>query len=109
MSTRLEQTLRAASSVLNQANIPFAVVGGIAVSLRSEERTTRDIDLAVAVSSDAAAEEVVRTMQQHGFSLIQALEQVATARLATVRLQPSDEGRIVVDLIFASSPAAFGR
>jgi hypothetical protein len=41
----------------------FALVGGLAVSVRAEVRFTRDVDLAVAVSSDAEAESLVHRDQ----------------------------------------------
>jgi len=86
----------------------FAVVGGIAVGFRSEERFTRDIDLAIAVSSDADAEAVVRDLLHRGYAVDTVLEQNTTKRLATVRLQHRDEAHegsdeIIFDLLFASS------
>jgi hypothetical protein len=41
---------------LQRASVPFALVGGLAVSVHVEPRFTRDIDLAVAVAGDAKAE-----------------------------------------------------
>jgi hypothetical protein len=82
----------------------FALVGGLAVSLRAEERLTKDVDLAVSVKDDAQAEEVVQDLLEAGYSLKTALEQKRTGRLATVRLLPprSLPGKPLVDLLFAS-------
>jgi predicted nucleotidyltransferase len=102
---RIEKTLVDASSRLGRAGVGFALVGGLAVSARSEPRFTRDVDLAVAVPGDPAAEEVVRSFVNAGFSAIAVVEQEATGRMATVRLLPpgeTEEG-VVVDLLFASS------
>ena len=43
--------------------VGIAVVGGIAVSVRTEPRFTRDIDFAVAVESDADAETYLVAMK----------------------------------------------
>jgi len=80
-------------------------VGGLAVSVRTEPRLTRDADLVVHVSGDDDAEQLVRTLQTRGWRVVAALEQEATRRLATVRLTapgaPAHDA--VIDLLFASS------
>lgn len=83
-------------------NEPIALVGGLAVSARSEPRFTRDVDLAVAVGSDLEAESLVRRLIGTGYRVAAQIEQEATGRLATVRLLPVD-GAVVCDLLFASS------
>jgi hypothetical protein len=47
---------------LRERGVAFALVGGLAVSVRSEVRFTRDVDLAVAVSTDAEMEALVRIL-----------------------------------------------
>jgi hypothetical protein len=97
----LQQTAR----ILDGRHQPWALVGGLAVSIRVEPRFTRDIDLAVAVADDAVAESLIRDLMSAGFALKVSLEQQALGRLAAVRVVPPgqpDEG-IVVDLLFASS------
>lgn len=83
-------------------NEPIALVGGLAVSARSEPRFTRDVDLAVAVKRDSDAEALVRRLVGSGYRVAAQIEQEATGRLATVRLLPVD-GAVVLDLLFASS------
>ena len=83
----------------------WALVGGLAVSARAEPRTTRDVDLAVAVTNDADAEALILALQARGYRVLMALEQETTKRLATVRLLPpagTTQG-VVTDLLFASS------
>jgi hypothetical protein len=81
----------------------FALVGGLAVSVRAEPRFTRDIDLAVAVVDDGEAESLVRSMTPR-FQVLSILEHDPLDRLATVRLGVSGStGEPVVDLLFASS------
>ena len=90
---------------LESLGFGFAVVGGIAVGIRTHPRFTKDVDLAVAVDDDARAEELIRRLCQRGYGLMQALEQEATDRLATVRLRlpQSDSATPQVDLLFAST------
>ena len=59
--------------------------------------------MAVAVSSDAEAKAVVLRLGQRGFRVLAQVEQTATGRLATVRLQQTGTPEApVVDLLFAS-------
>ena len=97
--------LAAAAEALRAANVRFALVGGLAVSVRAEPRFTRDADIAVAVTDDVAAEATVRGLVLAGFRIVASVEHEATVRLATVRLAaPSvTEDGPVVDLLFASS------
>ena len=90
---------------LTEIGSPFALIGGLAVSLRAEPRMTRDIDLALAVNDDAGAEAVIGGLIGRGYRVVQQLEQNRTGRLASVRVKPPGQPRygIVVDLLFASS------
>ncbi len=81
----------------------FALIGGIAVSFRTVERTTKDIDLAVAVESDAEAEELVRSLSDGGYLVETVIEQENAERLSTVRLISRGNSEMFVDLLFASS------
>jgi predicted nucleotidyltransferase len=102
---RLARTLVRLDLDLRGLGVSWALVGGFAVSVRTEPRMTRDLDVAVAVEDDSAAERLVRELRQLGYAdgnLV--LEQEATGRLATVRLiSPAEAGDVVVDLLFASS------
>ena len=105
--TVLLSALRQTAHLLDAQHQRWALVGGLAVSVRVEPRFTRDIDLAVAVTDDAVAESLVADLVAEGFALKLklSLEQKALGRLAAVRLLPpgqADEG-IVIDLLFASS------
>lgn len=73
------------------------------MSARCEPRTTRDVDVAVAVDHDTDAEQLTHDLISGGaYQIIAAVEQTKTGRLATVRLRPGSGG-VVVDLLFASS------
>jgi hypothetical protein len=78
----------------------------LAVSVWVEPRTTRDIDLAIAVANDRQAEKLVRDLRARGYDLLpEHFEQDAAGRLATVRFSVPGEGEalIVLDLLLASS------
>lgn len=101
----LEATLRRLAADLRALGQRWAVVGGLAVGARAEPRTTRDVDVAVAVPTDTEAERLVHALQGRGYTVSAVVEQTATARLATARLHAPETDRleIVVDLLFASS------
>lgn len=100
----LKATVRQIVSDLTRFDAEFAVVGGLAVSARTEPRFTRDADVAVSVTSDREAEDLIRALQHGRYVLKALLEQEAAGRLATVRLARSAvAGEPLIDLLFASS------
>ncbi len=101
--TVLIDSLAAAAEDLRELRRPFALVGGLAVSLRGEPRFTRDADLVVSVESDAAAEMTINALIARGYAVDAVVEQEALGRLATARLRSRVAGGVVVDLLFASS------
>ena len=84
------------------APAPIALIGGLAISARTEPRFTRDIDVAVAVADDASAEAVVHRLSGKRFKPVTVLENTTQGRLGTVRLRRTPRAPIV-DLLFASS------
>lgn len=102
--TALESVLRRVHRDLTDARIAFALVGGLAVSARTEPRFTRDADFAVALPGDAEAEALIRNLRGQGYQVHAVVEQDAVGRLATVRLSESPQAEApMVDLLFASS------
>lgn len=113
--TRLEAALIRLDLDLRKLGCRWALVGGIAVSARARPRTTQDVDVAIAVSSDQEAERLVATLGSWGYQIQTVIEQSSKGRLATVRLVPPIGGAQVtagagegagvplVDLLFASS------
>lgn len=103
--TGIEGVLRDLDRRLRGSGTGWALVGGFAVSARAEARFTRDVDLAVAVPDDAAAEAVVRALLVAGYRVAAMVEQDATGRLATARMLPpaAAADAAVADLLFASS------
>jgi hypothetical protein len=103
--SRLEALLRAAPRDLADLGLPWALVGGLAVSARTEPRFTRDVDLVIAVPDDRRAEQAIHSFQQRGYRVQALVEQEAVGRLATARLIPGggDAAGVVLDILFASS------
>lgn len=103
--SRIEAVLRRAARDLESLGRRWALIGGLAVSARTEPRFTRDVDVVIQVSDDADAEELVRRLHAQGYRILGIVEQEAAARLATARLVPGgeNEGTALVDLLFASS------
>jgi nucleotidyltransferase AbiEii toxin of type IV toxin-antitoxin system len=102
--TRLSDTLLDITRELQREHPKFALVGGLAVSVRTEPRFTRDADFAVAVQNDHEAERVILSLRAVGYTVRTLVEQDAVGRLATVRLSRSDDrDSAIVDLLFASS------
>ena len=100
----LEAAIRQALAGLASARARGAVIGGHAVSARTEFRFTRDIDFALAVADDDEAERIVASFLQSGYRVLSILEQTATGRMATVRLLPhgAPPDGAILDLLFAS-------
>ena len=102
--TSLEAALRQIHIDLTEADVSFALIGGLAVSARTEPRFTRDADLAVALASDAEAERLIHRLRERDYRIEAVVEQQAVGRLATVRLTRARVPQApVVDLLFASS------
>lgn len=100
----LEAVIRRALGDLARARVRGAVIGGQAVSARTEFRFTRDVDFALAVSSDREAEQIVSHFLGSRYQLLSMLDQTATGRFATARLIPpgETESGAILDLLFAS-------
>ncbi len=102
---RLAAALAEAAAVLEEEARGHALVGGLGVSVRTEPRTTRDVDLAIATTDDGDAEQVILAFVRRGWGAVTTVEHEATGRLGTVRLRPPEgvARGVYVDLLFASS------
>lgn len=101
---RLAEALIRLGADLQAIRAGWALVGGLAVSARSEPRNTRDIDAAIVVADDREAERVVVLLRHRGYVPDTVLEHTDAGRLSAVRMLPrGDEEGVFVDLLFASS------
>ena len=87
MATPVERELRRAVADLDALKVRWALVGGLAISVRSVPRFTKDLDFAVAVADDAEAEDVVHRLRGRGYQPLEVLEQDYVERLSGVRLE----------------------
>lgn len=87
----------------NDWKINWALIGGLAVSSRSEPRFTKDIDIVISVKSDMEAESLAFRLNQIGWNIELVLEQSYVNRLSTIRFVPPNSNGVVVDILFASS------
>ncbi|MFO0550744.1 MAG: nucleotidyl transferase AbiEii/AbiGii toxin family protein [Polyangiaceae bacterium] len=103
--SRLADALIRIGADLDELGVPWALVGGLAVSARAEPRTTRDVDVAMDVSGDEEAEAIIGALHAKGYKTVALVEQRAVKRLGTMRLRPPSPHRVapVVDLLFYSS------
>lgn len=102
MASPVELALRRAVADLDALEVRWALIGGLAISIRSVPRFTKDLDFAIAVADDSEAEGVVHRLRGRGYQPAEVLEQEYVKRLSGVRLERS-ESDVIVDLLFASS------
>lgn len=100
MSTQAE-ALADIVMALRRRGRRFALVGGLAVSIRAEVRFTRDVDIALVALTDAEVETLIHGLRADGYVPLAIVEHETAKRIATVRLT-SARG-VVVDLLVASS------
>ena len=105
--TRLQKALIRLDTDLRAGGFHYALVGGFAITLRAEPRTTRDLDVVIVVSGDREAERVALVLRMRGYKdhpKGAAIER-PDGRLATIRLisPPVDEdgAGVQVDLLVA--------
>lgn len=104
---RLEQALARVQADLDALNVRWALVGALAVSAYVEPRTTRDLDVAIAVESQREVDRLVSSLRQRGYDeyqaeplLLRENDEVVGVRLV-VPGEPA--AGVVVDLLFAVS------
>src|SRR2546426_11479790 len=84
---RPEDALGHAAAELRRRGQRFALVGGLAISVRGEVRATRDVDLAVAGADDSELEKLVADLAKAGYRPVATVEQEARRGLAGGRLE----------------------
>ena len=91
---------RQAFGFLEQRGVRYLVIGGLAVVVVGEPRTTADAD-AIVFISQAEAYALIREAAAAGFELNQDLERERLSRTGTMRFR---KGPFQLDLITASLP-----
>ena len=75
---QLVAALQLAAADVTRFGRAWALVGGFAVSARAQPRFTRDIDIAVAVGDDTAAEGRVRDLMGAGYQLFATMTAISS-------------------------------
>jgi general stress protein 26 len=65
-----EQAALSIASDLDDLELSFALIGGFAVSIRTDPRFTQDIDLVVSIADDKAAELAVNRLVARGYAIL---------------------------------------
>jgi hypothetical protein len=63
VASPVELALRRAVADLDALEVRWALIGGLAISIRSVPRFTKDLDFAIAVADDSEAEGVVNRVR----------------------------------------------
>jgi hypothetical protein len=99
----LYEELRSIVGALDSAGVPYALVGGLAVSIYATPRATEDIDILIA-SGDA--ERATLALSPLGFRAPGPPFAVAGGRLRIVRLLKFEDGDLLpLDLLAPVDPA----
>jgi len=90
---------------LAETQVPWALIGALAFSVHAEPRTTKDIDVAVALSSSEALEELVQKLVARGYFRPQLLMHAEPVQRLGIRLfvPKSRDYEIPLDLLNSSS------
>lgn len=96
----LVHALRVIIHLLEEMKIPYMVFGGIANSIYGNPRQTLDIDIKIAVGSDAAIEKLISKIHEKG----KVIPQNPSAFITETSVLPIDIEGVRVDLVFARLP-----
>lgn len=96
--------LRMVATDLNRVGRPWALVGALGVSVHAEPRTTKDIDVAVALADGEELEHLITALEESGYGKRKVLMQSEpTYQLGFRLLIPGPRAhRIPVDLLTSS-------
>lgn len=101
----LKDALVRAAADLGALQVPWALIGGLAVTFRTIPRLTHDVDLSIVVSGDAEAESIIREFFSRGYSQLEdgVFQQRDGDRLVGIRLLAPGMDEGIVDLLFYAS------
>ncbi len=102
MTLDLYTELRRIIQALNEASVPYAVVGAVAVSLYAKPRATQDIDLLI---PEAAWEDVRPLMANLGYTLLAFPMTVGAGGIRVHRVTKLEgDALLSVDFLVPQSP-----
>jgi len=100
MVSQFDDFCRFAFSFLERERVRYLVIGGLAIVVVGEPRTTADADAIVFLSA-AEAEALISRAAASGFELEESVERERLVTTGTLRFR---KGRFQIDLITASLP-----
>lgn len=105
--TQLLTTLQRASAALRQAEVPFCLIGGLAVAIMAKPRATEDVDIALAIDETQCAR-VAALLRAH-LQVIQdtTVLHLQNATIWRVVAKPDSgapEDTVVLDFLLADRP-----
>ena len=97
--------LKTVAGDLSDLKVRWALIGALAVSIHTEPRTTRDIDVALALDEVSDIETILEGLEKRGYSQRQLLMNLAPAQRLGFRLMIPTENAssLPIDLLFSSS------
>lgn len=108
--TRLQKALIRLDTDLRALGLKWALVGGFAVMLRVEARSTRDLDIVLAVTGDRQTDEAVRGLRMRGYKdhptkpmLFRKDGRLFGVRLVSPPLDAEDDTMAIVDVLTGCS------
>ncbi len=95
----LYQELKKVVAALERQGIPYAICGGLAVSIHTEPRATEDLDLLVLAQDLGRCEAALRPLsfRRYGEPMKFAQGQVTVQRL--LKIEPGADDQAVLDLL----------
>jgi hypothetical protein len=87
-----ERALAAVCQELSLRGRRFALVGGLAVSVRAEVRFTRDVDLVVLADDDSEAESLIYALRSVGYVPVASVENEKHHRLSSHLARITERG-----------------
>ena len=108
--TRLQKALIRLDTDLRALGLKWALVGGFAVMLRVESRSTRDLDIVLAVTGDRQTDDAVRGLMMRGYRshltkpmLFRKDGRLCGVRLVSPPLDAGDDTMAIVDVLTGCS------
>jgi len=108
--TRLQKALIRLDTDLRALGLKWALVGGFAVMLRVEARSTRDLDIVLAVTGDRQTDDAVRGLMMRGYRnhptkpmLFRKDGRLFGVRLVSPPLDAGDDPMAIIDVLTGCS------
>jgi hypothetical protein len=108
--TRLQKALIRLDTDLRALGLKWALVGGFAVMLQVESRSTRDLDIVLAATGDRQTDDAVRGLRMRGYRdhptkpmLFRKDGRLFGVRLVSPALDADDDTTAIVDVLTGCS------